>query len=87
LCVLIQNESFNSSEKNYNTPRSLVKAIKMMIADIKTPYQNKLNPILNNLIENTGDSDLTINDYVFKKNEKISWLKLQKIMKHGIITE
>ena len=38
LCVLVQNESFNSSEKNFNTPRSIVKAIKMIIADIKTPY-------------------------------------------------
>jgi hypothetical protein len=87
LCVLVQNESFNSSEKNYHTPRSIVKAIKMMVADIKTPYESKLKPILNNLIENTGESDLTIGDYIFKQSEKISWLKLQKIMKHGTITE
>lgn len=87
LCVLIQNESFNSSEKNYYTPRSIVKAIKMMIADIKTPYETKLKPILNNLITNTSDSDLTIGEYIFKSQEKISWLKLQKIMKNGTITE
>ena len=87
LCVLISNESFNSSEKNYHTPRSIVKAIKMIIADIKTPYETKLKPILNNLITNTAESDLTIGEYIFKKDEKISWLKLQKIMKNGTITE
>jgi hypothetical protein len=87
LCTLINSESFNSSEKNYNTPRSLVKAIKMMIAGVKTPYESKLRPILNNLIENTGEEDIKIGEYVFIKNEKMSWLKLQKMMKHGIITE
>lgn len=87
LCVLIQNEAFNSSEKNYFTPRSIVKAIKMMIADIYTPYETKLNPILNNLITNTSENDLPIGDYIFKKDEKISWLKLQKIIKNGTITE
>ena len=87
LCVLIQNESFNSSEKNYYTPRSIVKAIKMMIADIKTPYETKLKPILNNLITNTSDSDLTIGKYIFKSQEKISWLKLQKIMKNETYTK
>ena len=87
LCTLINAESFNSSEKNYNTPRSIVKAMRMMVADINTPYSSKLSPILNNLITNTSGSDLTIGEYIFKKDEKISWLKLQKIMKHGTITE
>ena len=87
LCVLIQNESFNSSDKNYYTPRSIVKAIKMIIADIDTPYASKLKPILNNLIENTSENDIQIGEYTFKKNEKISWLKLQKMIKYGTITE
>ena len=87
LCVLIQNESFNSSDKNYYTPRSIVKAIKMIIADIDTPYATKLKPILNNLIENTSENDIQIGEYTFKKNEKISWLKLQKMIKYGTITE
>jgi hypothetical protein len=87
LCILVQNEPFNSSEKNYYTPRSIVKAIKMIIADIDTPYEAKLKPILNNLIENTAENDIKIKEYVFKKNEKISWLTLQKIIKYEIITE
>lgn len=87
LCVLVMSESFNSSEKNYFTPRSIVKAIKMMIADVNTPYDAKLKPILNNLIENTSKKDIVIGKYIFGKNEKISWLKLQKIIKNGTITE
>ena len=87
LCVLIQNESFNSSEKNYFTPRSIVKAIKMMIADVKTPYENKLNTILNNLITNTSENDIKIGEYEFKVQEKISWLKLQKMIKYETVTK
>jgi hypothetical protein len=83
LCVLIGNESFNSSEKNYHTPRSIVKAIKMIIADIDTPYAVKLKPILNNLIENTTENDIKIGEYTFGKNEKISWLKLMQLYKNN----
>jgi len=83
LCTLIQSESFNSSEKNYFTPRSIVKAMKMIIADIDTPYAVKLKPILSNLIENTSGKDIPIGDYTFGKNEKISWLKLMQLYKNN----
>mgnify|MGYP003501077257 FL=1 len=81
LCTLIQSENFNSSERNYFTPRSIVKAIKMIIAGIETPYAVKLKPILNGLIENTSENDIVIGDYTFGKNEKISWLKLMQLYK------
>jgi hypothetical protein len=79
LCVLIQNESFTSSEKNFYTPRSIEKAMKMMINDIPTPYEAKLSPILNLLINNSSGQDFQIGDYTWKANESIHWLKLQKL--------
>jgi hypothetical protein len=87
LCVLINNESFVSSEKNYCTPRSLVKALKMIVADVPTPYSARVKPILETLIENNSDNDIAIGEVIFKKNEKMSWLTLQKHMKNGITTE
>jgi alkaline phosphatase D len=87
LCVLIQNETFNSSDKNFYTPRSIVKAIKMMINDIPTPYSSKLSPILNNFIENTSGQDMVIGDYIFKANENLSWLNLQKMIKNANTTK
>lgn len=86
LSLLIQNETFVSSEKNYMTPRSIEKAIKMMLLEVPTPYEEKIKPILNNLVENNSE-DIQIGDYVYKKDEKISWLKLQKIIKNATITK
>lgn len=86
LCVLIQNESFNSAEKNYMTPRSIEKAINMLLNDVPTPYSAKLKPILDTLITNDKEIDLPIGDYVWKVSEKISWLKLQKLLKNETIT-
>ena len=88
LCQLVQNESFTNSEKNYLTPRSIEKAIKMMVRGINTPYESKLKPILNILIDNTTGQDIVVNpEYTFKAGEKISWLTLQKLMRHETITE
>lgn len=86
LCILIQNETFISSQKNYMTPRSIEKAIKMMLLDVPTPYEVKLKPILDNLVENTAE-DIQIGEYLYKKGEKISWLKLQKLIKNATITK
>jgi hypothetical protein len=70
------------------TPRSIEKAIKMMIRGIHTPYEDKLKSILNLFIENTTENDIPINEsFIFKPGEKISWLKLQKLMRHETITE
>lgn len=87
LCVLIQNENFTSSEKNYYTPRSIEKALKMMLADIKTPYSIKLKPILNTLIPNNTGNDIQIGESVWKNNESMSWLNLQKLKNNAIITK
>lgn len=88
LCVLVQSESFTNSEKNYMTPRSIEKAIKMMVRGINTPYESKLKPILSILIDNNTEHDIVVNsNYTFKAGEKISWLTLQKLMRHETITE
>ena len=80
LCQLITNETFLTNEKNYYTPRSIVKAIKMMIKEIPTPYSTKLRNILDILITNTSGEDIIINNYTYKANEAIKWLTLQKII-------
>lgn len=78
--MLISNETFVSSENNYFTPRSTEKNMNLIINNIYTPYEVKLKPILNTFIENTSDNDITINDYTFKKNQKLEWLKLQQLI-------
>jgi len=80
LSVLINNESFNVSEKNYFTPRSIEKALNMMIKEVNTPYSGKLKPIFESLVENTSGKDIPIGEYTYKAGEKISWLELKKIM-------
>lgn len=88
LCVLVENETFTNSERNYMTPRSIEKAIKMMVKDIQTPYEAKLKSILNMFITNDTKHDIPVNaEYTLKVGETISWLKLQKLMRHEVITE
>lgn len=81
LCVLIQNESFTSSDKNYYTPRSIVKALNMMLNDVPTPYSAKLKPIFDTLITNETGKEIIHGDFIWGINEKISWLQLQKKIK------
>jgi MoxR-like ATPase len=77
LCKLIEEEDFTGY--NYNTPRSLDKAVNMMVKNVHTPYSKVLKPILDTLIENTlGDIELNNGD-VLTKNEHISWLKLKQL--------
>ncbi len=79
LCTLINNESFISSEKNYCTPRSLVKAIKMIVAGVETPYSSRVKPILETLVENTSGLDIPVGDIIFKKDERMSFINYNKI--------
>lgn len=79
LIELIKGEKFLNGNDNYLTPRSIDKAITMMIAEIPTPYSAKLRHILSKLIENTTDQDIKINDYIWRKNEKLEWLKLKQL--------
>lgn len=87
LCVLVQSELFNSSEKNFFTPRSIEKAMKMILRDVPTPYAIKLKPILETKIFNTTENDIPLGDIIWKKGESIGWLTLQKLMKNETITK
>lgn len=87
LFQLVSNESFISSDKNYCTPRSIDKAINMILNDVPTPYEPKLKTILNTLVANTSGNDIPIGDYIFKTDESMPWIKLQKIMKDATIKE
>jgi hypothetical protein len=87
LCVLVQSESFSSGDRNYYTPRSIDKAVKMMLKDVSTPYSTKLKPILETKILNTTENDVSLGDFVWTKNSPISWLQLQKLMKNETTTK
>lgn len=83
LWTLVRNESFKSADVNYLSPRSVDKAINMILNNIYTPYEDKIKPILNMLITNNSEKDIIIGDYTFKVGERIEWLKLQKLIKNN----
>ena len=75
---LIEEESFTGKEYNYYSARSVDLAISMMIAKIPTPYNTKLERILNQYVENIQD-DITFKDgSTFLRGEKKPWLKLNQ---------
>lgn len=78
LCSLIESEAFATSNYNYFTPRSIVKNIELILHKIPTPYSFVLLPILENTVNNNSENDIKINNYIWKKNEKISWLNLKR---------
>ena len=75
LCKLIENEKFTGY--NYNTPADLDKAVEMIIKNIRTPYEESLNPILNTFVEVPIDV-FDGETLVFGKNQKVSWLTLRR---------
>lgn len=81
LVTLIKNEKFDNSRFNYFTPRSIDKALSMMIRGVKTPYEKDLKLVLEKPIKNESDFDIELNGEVFwKKDEMIPWLTLAKEM-------
>jgi len=80
LCKLIKEEDFSGN--NYDTPRSLDKAVNMIIQNIPTPYKDTIKPILSSLIKNPikGTIDLG-NGTILEENEQMSWLDLIKLAK------
>ena len=50
LVSLIRAEDFTSN--NFNTPRSIDKAVNMIIHNVPTPYEGTVKPILETFIEN-----------------------------------
>lgn len=87
LASLIESETFTTN--NFNTPRSLFKAVNMIVEDVETPYKKELEPILNDFITNDLDEKIVLKKPVRKTKdnagepgiylqpgEMISWLEL-----------
>lgn len=66
---------------NFATPRSLDKAINMMICGVSTPYSATLLHILDELITNTSSTVIKIGAENFLPNESRSWLNIKKTIK------
>lgn len=80
LCKLIQEEKFTSN--NFYTPRSIDKAINMILNNIETPYKNTILPILSELIKNELGSPIKLSEEIeLQPNEMISWLDLIRYKK------
>ena len=79
LSALIQNEKdFNGN--NFHTPRSIDKAVNMIIKGLPTPYETELKPILETLIENKTGKTVTLGDgKEIAPNEQMSWLQLIRL--------
>lgn len=86
LTLLITGEEFKK-ENNYMSARSIDKAVGMIIKEVPTPYEDKLIPFLETLIENKTTQPFKLkNEEELAPNESISWLKLIKI-ENGIINK
>jgi hypothetical protein len=85
LINLITSEDFTTN--NFNTPRSLDKAVDMIINGVPTPYNNVVKPILETLIENKIGKNVKLSETSeLVPHEQITWLELIR-MKNGIINK
>lgn len=85
LVFLIQSEDFTTN--NFNTPRSIDKAVNMIINRVSTPYESIVTPILQTLIENKTNITVNVSEgRELVPDEKISWLDLIRY-KNGIISK
>jgi len=83
LVSLITKEDFTGN--NFNTPRSIDKAINMLIHNIPTPYSH-LEDYLSELIENTTNEPIYLSENRnLEVNEKIRWIDLIKYKKNCYI--
>jgi hypothetical protein len=82
LANLIKNEKFTDVTENFNSARSIYKAVNMILHDIPTPYKSRVLPILEELITNSAPNDITLkNGDIFLKNEKKKWIDIIRIEK------
>lgn len=74
LCELISEESLTNN--NFYTPRSVDKAVSMIMLGCPTPYSDVIKPILNTLISNNSSTEkMQISDTEFiNPGESIMWL-------------
>jgi len=86
LMTLIKAEDFTTN--NFCTPRSIDKAVNMIINDVPTPYEPVVKPILETLVENKSKNEVKLEgDSKMAPNEQMSWLQLIRIkMKNDEVT-
>ena len=78
LSLLVSKEEFKG--RNYNSGRSIDKAIDMIICGVPTPYAEVVKPILDKIIKNPLEKDVDLgNGETLLATESISWLKLMQI--------
>jgi hypothetical protein len=85
LVSLIQEEQFTGN--NFHTPRSIDKAVNMIIYDVPTPYERTIFPILNDIIKNPFEAKVQLTETrTLEKEEMISWLDLIRI-KYNVVVD
>lgn len=77
LSQLIKDEDFVGN--NFFTPRSIDKAVNMIIYNINTPYSKSIKPILDTLITNNSDNPIMDGkEVILLARESKSWLDIIK---------
>jgi len=77
LCSLITNEDFVN--RNFMSPRSIDKAVSMIINNIYTPYTKEIKPILETIVKNPLDESVKLSEEkTLEKDESMMWLDLIK---------
>lgn len=78
LSSLINSETFTGN--NFHTPRSIDKAVNMIINGVPTYYDAQLKPILETLIENKTGKTINIGEgKEIAPNQQMSWLQLVRL--------
>ena len=77
LALMIEKEEL--LDKNFYTPRSVDKAVQMILMDCPTPYSDRVTPVLNGLVRNAyRETKVKIGEKVLKPGETASWLSIKK---------
>ena len=80
LSSLIQNEDFTTKGNNYNSARSIDKAVNMIIHGVPTPYEDRVKPLLDVQVKNPFNKLVILPDGTnMEPGDKISWLDLAKL--------
>jgi MoxR-like ATPase len=78
LSSMIKAEEFISN--NFHTPRSIDKAVNMLLHDVDTPYNNSILPVLQEMVSNPFEEKVVLpNGQELLPDEMISWIELIKI--------
>lgn len=76
LCTLIGKEKFEHDSWNFNTPRSIEKAINQIGCDLVSPYNELLIPFLSEELA----SPMDVTALSISKGDKIEYIKILKLI-------